>query len=235
MLVLEGVTKRYGHAAALRDVTLRVEPGSVTLLLGGNGAGKTTLLRLLATLEAPSAGRVTVAGHDARRQGPEARRALAYVGHDPGLYDDLTATENLRFFGGFHLPARDLDARVAAALDAVGLAARANDPVGAFSRGMRQRLALARALLPEPRALLLDEPFTGLDAASTARVADLVRAWRRPDRAALLTTHDLPAALSVADRAVILRRGRIVHDAPVGPGDLDALRERLARVEAPPA
>ncbi|HWG90133.1 MAG TPA: heme ABC exporter ATP-binding protein CcmA [Candidatus Thermoplasmatota archaeon] len=227
MIVLEGVTKRYGRAAALRDVSLQVPAGSITLLAGENGAGKSTLLRLASTLEAPSAGTVHVAGHDTRREGVEARAMLQYVGHNPGLYDGLTAEENLRFFAGFHLEESALREAVPAALRAVGLSDRADSPVGGFSRGMRQRLALARALIPDARVLLLDEPFTGLDAPSQAQLTGLLREWRRPDRALLLTTHDLEAGLALADRAIVLRKGRVAHESPAAEVTAARLRELL--------
>lgn len=209
MIEVSGLGKRFGARAALADVSARVADGEFVAVLGPNGAGKSTLLRILATLDVPTHGTVRLAGRDPADDGVAVRRLLGYVGHEPALYEDLTARENLRFFGGFH-PVPDLDARVTRALADAGLADRADDRVRAFSRGMRQRLALARATLHEPRLLLLDEPFTGLDAPARRALREQLAALR--GRATVLySTHDADTVTD-ADRALVLRQGRLVHD-----------------------
>ncbi|MBX6341988.1 MAG: heme ABC exporter ATP-binding protein CcmA [Thermomicrobiaceae bacterium] len=211
LVVAERVSKRFGLRAALRPLDLRVARGERVVLLGPNGAGKTTLLRILATLSRPSTGRVAIDGLDAAREAQEVRRRVGVVAHQPYLYDDLTAAENLRFFARmYRLP--DAEARVAASLEAVGLAARRDDRVRTFSRGMQQRLAIARATLHRPPLLLLDEPDSGLDRAGMLLLQDLLAAHARSGGSTVMTTHDLAYGLAVADRVVVLESGRLVVD-----------------------
>lgn len=202
-----GLVKRYGPVAALNAVTLLVPAGEVHAVLGPNGAGKTTLLRLLATLERPDAGRIDIDGVDPTSDGPEARRRLGYVGHEPGLYEDLTARETLIF----EARARTLPDPATLAergLADAGLERRADDRAGTLSRGMQQRLVLARATLHAPRVLLLDEPFTGLDAEGAARLETLLRDGVG-GAAVLLALHDEARAARVAKRVHRLRAGRV--------------------------
>jgi heme exporter protein A len=208
------VTKRFGPVVALAGVDLEVPSGCLVALLGPNGAGKTTLLRLLAGLGRPSSGslRVGAAPGDRRRT----RAQVGFVGHATFLYSALTARENLVFAArvyGVRSPAR----RAAELLDQHGLAASADLPAGSFSRGMAQRLAIARGLVHDPEVLLLDEPFTGLDRPAADRIGARLRALRDAGRTVVLATHDLPRAARLADRAVVLARGRVVHAVDGGP------------------
>ena len=223
-LVLRAVGKIYGGRRALAEVSARFEPGRVAAVLGPNGAGKTTLLGILSTLLAPSSGEVRW-GDEPLGRGSALRARIGYVGHDPGLYGDLTAAENLTLFSALY--GRDGGAaRAGTLLARVGLADAAVDaPVRTFSRGMLQRLALARALAHDPDLLLFDEPSAALDPAGAAWLGAELAAERAAGRIVVLVTHDLDAAAAIADQVVILRRGRVVFD-ETRPGRFapDALR-----------
>jgi heme exporter protein A len=202
------LAKAFGLKPVLRGVDLTVEPGQLTVLLGPNGAGKTTLLRILATLSRPTAGQVRVAGWPLPSGAAEARQRLGVVLHHPLLYGDLTAEENLRFYArlyGLDRPAE----RIEEELIQAGLTARRHDLVRTYSRGMQQRLAIARASLHGPSVWLLDEPYTGLDLAASDRLDERLRAAARRGSAVLMTTHDLARGLPLADRVLILARGVI--------------------------
>jgi heme ABC exporter ATP-binding subunit CcmA len=200
--------RRFGGVAVLAGVDLTVVPGEVIVLFGPNGAGKTTLLRVLATLLRPSAGRLHLFGDDATRHPPAALRRIGYVGHESACYPDLTGAENLTFYARLY-ELEDAAARVDAALVWAQLGAAARRPARTYSRGMWQRLALARALLHAPALVLLDEPFSGLDPDGTALLTDKLRALGAAGAAVVFSTHDIGAAATVASRAVLLRRGQI--------------------------
>ncbi|HEX9055964.1 MAG TPA: heme ABC exporter ATP-binding protein CcmA [Ktedonobacterales bacterium] len=204
-----GLVRSFGPKPVLRGVSLTVGRGSCLALLGPNGAGKTTLLRVLATLSKPDAGRARVAGYDVVRDASALRRVVGYVGHQPHLYDELTATENLLFFARMY-GLRDGRERVAKLLDRVGLRARASDRVRTLSRGQLQRLSLARGLLHEPSVLLLDEPDTGLDEAAMRLFEEVLAERRQAARTTVLTLHNLERAVALADEIAVLARGRIV-------------------------
>jgi heme ABC exporter ATP-binding subunit CcmA len=213
VIEVAGLTKVYGASVALRRVTLTVPPGTVLTVLGPNGSGKTTLLRLLGTLVRPTAGSGRVAGFDLVRDRDAIRRRIGVAGHGTQLYDDLTAIENLQFaarlFGG------RADRRALFALLAqLGLEAQADVRVRELSSGMQRRIALARAIHREPRVLLLDEPFTGLDQESLKRLADYLHGFRDSGGTAVLVTHSLRLGLQLADRVAILAGGRLVADEP---------------------
>jgi len=206
-LELVEVTRNFGRRRALNRVSLTVEAGTITALLGHNGAGKSTLLAIAATLMQPSSGAVRYGEH-ASTEGGSLRARIGMLGHDLYLYPELSAAENLRFFARLYtLP--DVEGAVARGVDRAGLNERADEPVAGFSRGMRQRLALERALIHEPRLLLLDEPFTGLDGAAREALRDRLRAARAAGTIVMLTTHDLAAIESLADRSVTLVDGRL--------------------------
>jgi heme exporter protein A len=212
MIQTSGLVKLYGMHPALRGVTLEVPPGQILTILGHNGSGKTTLVRLLATLARPTAGHGRIGGHDLIDGRDEVRRLVALVGHSTHLYDDLTPRENLAFWEA--LAGRRVDAdRIDAALARVGLDAQAGTRVRALSSGLRRRVALARAMLREPRVLLLDEAFSGLDHDSTKRLEDYLHAFKAGGGAAVVVTHSLGRALAIADRVAILAGGRIAAEA----------------------
>jgi heme exporter protein A len=200
--------KTFGLRPILRGVDLEVGPGECVALVGPNGAGKTTLMRVLAGLSKPSFGVVRVAGHSLPESAGLARRSLGVVAHHTLLYSDLSAQENLVFYARMYgLP--EPGARIAAVLAQVGLERRAQDLVRNFSRGMQQRLAIARALLHEPQVLLFDEPYTGLDPQAADMLDDVLHTAAADGRSVLFTSHDLPRALALAQRVVVLARGVI--------------------------
>ncbi len=212
MIEVRGLIKTFGLKPVLRGLDLEVAPGEFVTVVGPNGAGKTTLLRILATLSRPSGGRVRVAGYDLPDGAGAVRQLLGVLSHQPLLYGDLTAEENLRFFGRMY-GVEQLGDRIRETLKLVGLSGRGRDPVRTFSRGMWQRLSIARAILHDPPLLLLDEPYTGLDPDASAMLDGLLRATAGQGRTVLMTTHDLARGLALADRVVILSRGKIAFAA----------------------
>ncbi len=214
-LSLEGVTRRFGPVTALAGVTLEVPAGAGLLLLGENGAGKSTLLRVAAGIARPTRGRALVFGESPAR--PAGRSRLGYLGHRGFLHDHLTARENLLLQGGLHgLPRDEAARRADRLLERIGLARAAHRPVRGFSRGMVQRLALARTLLHGPDLLLLDEPFTGLDPRGRALLVEWLAEERAAGRALVVVTHRPEPVLPLVDRVAILRRGRVALAGPAG-------------------
>jgi len=220
IIEVHSLVKSFGPRIALSGVDLSVEAGEFIALVGPNGSGKTTLLRVLATLTRPTSGVVRVAGLDPARAGEEVRRHIGFLSHRTLLYEDLTAEQNLHFYARMY----GLDAGeqgypptkrlVQDLLAQVGLAGRGygNLLVRTFSRGMKQRLAVARAVLHRPQVLLLDEPYAGLDPQGVQVLTDLLIELVERGCTVLLTTHDLRRGLAVGHRIVVLARGRVVHD-----------------------
>jgi heme ABC exporter ATP-binding subunit CcmA len=229
-LSFSDVSRHFGRRRALHRATFRCGAGEVVAVLGPNGAGKSTLLAIAATLLAPSTGEVRYGDHDAAADGAALRGRIGVLGHDLFLYPELTARENLAFFARLSGVAA-VPARVDEALARTGLASRADEPVSGFSRGMRQRVAIERALLHEPRLVLLDEPFTGLDEASAGLLTRRIAGLRQSGAIVLVTTHDLDTIEPIADRALLLLNGRLT-ELDAGPG---TLRERYRRSVAAPA
>jgi heme exporter protein A len=223
VLDLDGLERRYGERVALTGVTVRVEAGQTLAVLGSNGAGKTTLLRVLATLLRPHGGTVRVLGHELPGEAWKVRGGVGYLGHDPLLYRELTGRENLRYHARLHGVG---DGRVAERLAAVGLERRADDPVRDLSKGMVQRLAVARATLHDPQLLLLDEPRANLDPAATAALEPLI--GRASGRTRVLVTHDVEGGLAEADVALGLRAGRQAFCRPAAAVEPAAARELYA-------
>jgi heme exporter protein A len=205
----EDVSRHFGRRRAVSRMTFRVTRGMILGLLGPNGAGKSTLLAMLATVLRPSSGTIRY-GTLEPSAGPALRSRIGLLGHDLFLYPELTARENLAFFAGLYGIA-ERDARARAALERAGLDTRRDDPVASFSRGMRQRVALERALIHDPRLVLLDEPFTGLDDASTDALLGRLKGLRDSGAIVILATHDLDLADGLLDRAMFLRDGKIVE------------------------
>ena len=226
-LAVVDLARYYGRRKALSQVNFTCEAGEVIGLLGPNGAGKSTLLNILGTLLTPSRGRVEYGDATGRDAGAETRARIGMLGHDLFLYPELTATENLTFFGRLY-GLTDVPARVRGALERAGLGDRAGDLVSGFSRGMRQRVALERALLHDPRLILLDEPFTGLDQASIAALVARLRERQDAGCLIVVATHDLDVIDGALTRAVFLRGGRQIGD----PGPGTGLRERYQRAMA---
>jgi heme exporter protein A len=220
-LSIRELSRNFGRRRALTRVSLDCHSGEIVGLLGPNGAGKSTLLAILSTLAAPSSGEVLYGGRTARQIGAPVRSRIGVLSHDLHLYSELTAIENLVFFCRLYGVPHP-EAVAAEALRRARLDERAGDLVSGFSRGMRQRLALERALLHSPRLLLLDEPFTGLDDASTMALIARLRELRASGSIMLVATHDLDVGEAVFDRAVILHDGRLIASEP----DVRGLRRR---------
>jgi heme exporter protein A len=218
---LEGLTRRYGERVALEDVTLSLPAGQTLVVFGPNGAGKSTLLRILATLLRPHAGTARVLGRSLPDEGWAVRGQVGLLGHEPLVYRDLTGRENLRFHARLHGVGFE---RAEELLDRVGLRLRADDKVHTYSRGMVQRLAVARAVLHEPALLLLDEPRANLDPAGADLVEPLIGAGS--GRTRVVTSHDPAGGLAEADVALGLRGGQAVLLAPaaaIGTAEIGAL------------
>jgi heme exporter protein A len=205
ILVANGLTHWFGSEVALESVDLAIDAGEHMALLGENGAGKTTLLRILATAMRPTSGRLEIMGLDALRERKRLRRRIGFVAHSPGLYPALSATENLDFFCTLQGVSRT---KVADTLALVGLGEVAKRPAGELSRGMQQRLAIGRAILHDPKLLILDEPDSSLGSDG----ADLLAALMR-DRTVVLATHDHALANRLCQRTLVLKRGRSVGTA----------------------
>jgi len=210
MIEVRGLVKSFGSKVALDGLDLDVAEGEFLTLVGPNGAGKTTLIRILATLTRPTRGSVRVAGCDLVKQGNEVRRRIGLASHQTLLYGDLSAEENLRFYGRMY-DVPDLEENTTALLQRVDLDHRRHDLVRTFSRGMQQRLSLARALLHDPAILLLDEPYTGLDQRAADVLREVLLALGGRSRTVLMTTHNLERGLELCDRAAILVNGRIAY------------------------
>jgi heme exporter protein A len=224
------VCKSFGRQRALVDITLGFAPGEVTSIIGPNGAGKTTLLGILSTLVRPTSGDILL-GDEAL--GKTARQSVGYVGHEPGIYADLSAQQNLCLFAELYGVAEP-KARAASMLDRVGLAGVSHAlPARAFSRGMLQRLALARALLHDPEILLFDEPASALDPEGARWLSEELDRERKAGRMVILVTHDLGAAAEVSNHVVVLRRGRVAADQSraggFAPGEVRTLYEEALR------
>jgi heme ABC exporter ATP-binding subunit CcmA len=209
---LDQVSKLFGSFAALRQVTVDLEPGRCYLVIGENGAGKSTLLRILAGLLRPSFGTVKVFGES---EPHEARARIGYMSHATMLYDELTAEENLRYFASLYHGRACLEPDEA--LRQVGLDPELNRPLGQYSQGMRQRTSLARVLMPVPELLLLDEPFSNMDVESAGQMVELLAGFRQSNRTIVITTHQRELAAPIADCVLTLHAGRVASFEPGSP------------------
>jgi ABC-type multidrug transport system ATPase subunit len=212
---LVDVSRHFGRRRAVSRVTLTVSRGDLLALVGPNGAGKSTLLGMLATLISPTSGTIRYDGHDARSLGAGLRARIGLLAHDLHLYAELSARQNLALFA--RLYGLDAGTIVESALQTAGLSDRADEDVGKYSRGMRQRLAIERALLHRPGLVLLDEPFTGLDDSAARLVTERLRALAADGAIVLLATHDLEVAADLASRVAVVVGGRLIADEPGGP------------------
>lgn len=229
IIEVENLSKTFALLPVLRSVSFGLARGETIMLLGQNGGGKSTLLRLLAGLSKPTAGLIRIGGWQMPQEAMEVRRQIGLVSHQPLLYGNLSARENLDFFGKLYGMTNDERVeRISAVLDQVGLAKRADSLARDFSRGMQQRLSIARALLHQPEILLLDEPFTGLDQAAAEKLEDLVMSAQREERTLIMTTHQLGRAPALARRALILSRGQIAFDGNIATMSAASLGELYA-------
>lgn len=225
MIEAQRLVKTFGMKPVLRGLDFRVEHGEFVALVGPNGAGKTTFLRILATLSRPSMGEVRVAGHPLPARATAVRRHLGVVSHQPLLYGDLTAEENLRFYGRMY-GVRNLKRRIEDVLGMVGLIALRRDLMRQLSRGMQQRLSIGRAILHDPEILLFDEPHTGLDQEAAVMLDGVLHEVAARGRTVVITSHDLTRVTDLADRVDILHKGKIaasVRRSEVDLADLPAL------------
>jgi heme exporter protein A len=213
MIEVTRLIKRFGPKTVLRGVDFHVRQGEFVALLGPNGAGKSTFIRILASLSRANLGRVSIAGYTLPDHAAEVRQRLGVVTHQPLVYGELNAEENLRFYGRMYGVER-LAERIDTVLEMVGLSARRKDLVRTYSRGMQQRLAIARAVLHDPEVLLLDEPHTGLDQDASEMLDTALRAVSARGRTVVLTSHDLARVSDLAGRFDVLTRGKIAASLP---------------------
>jgi len=210
LIVARGLTKTIGSKKILNGVDLEIAPGEFVTCFGPNGAGKSTTLKILALLSKPSGGQVLIEGQDVRGNGTTLRRKIGMISHNSFLYDNLTARENLEFYGRmYEVP--DLKRRITQLLDEVGLSFATGDPVYSFSRGMQQRLSIARALVHNPPILLMDEPYTGLDEMAKGVLNTILSQLAQSKHTVFLITHDFDQGLEQSDQALILVDGRIAY------------------------
>ncbi len=209
MIKVKNLVKMFGLKTILRGMNFSVEPGEFVAFLGPNGAGKTTFLRILSSLSMPTYGVVRVAGYQLPKQASAVRRKLGVLSHLPLLYGDLTAAENLEFFGRMY-DVENLDDRITELLEVVGLRKRRNDLVRTYSRGMQQRLAIGRAVVHNPDILLLDEPYTGLDQDASSMLDDVLRLIAAEGRTVIMTSHDLVRTEDMASRFDVLSKGKVI-------------------------
>ncbi|MCD6289310.1 MAG: heme ABC exporter ATP-binding protein CcmA [Anaerolineae bacterium] len=224
VIEVRGLVKSFGRKMVLRGIDMDVSAGETLALFGPNGAGKTTLIRILALLSKATAGHVRVGGIEASRAGAALRRYIGMVSHAPLVYDSLTGEENLQFFARMY-DLNDAQQRIRHVLEQVGLTHRRRDPVRTYSRGMVQRLAIARAILHDPPILLLDEPDTGLDQQAAEMLHHLIRRLSGERRTIVLTTHNLERGLEWADRVALLVDGKIAFETPCAAISAGELRD----------
>ncbi len=229
LLAIAGLKKSFDLKSVLRGIDLVVESGERVALMGANGAGKTTLLRILACLTEPSSGSARIDGWDIVRDAQQVRRLVGFVAHQPYLYDELTALENLLFFGKMYA-VKDARKRTEDLLRRVGLEKRARERASVLSRGQVQRLSLARALLHAPRLLLLDEPDTGLDEEGHRLIEDVLAEHSARGGAVLFTTHQLDRAMKLGDSLLMLCRGRLVFQEKTAGLELERMRQEYQEV-----
>lgn len=227
MIEVEGLSFEYPAKRALDQVNFRIEAGTVTALVGPNGAGKTTLLRCLATLEVPYAGTIRLDGIDAPAEPRRARRLLGFLDEFFGLYDDLTVLQCLRYWAGAHGIAGDAVAAATDAAERLGLADRLGERAGSLSRGLRQRLAIAQAIIHRPRILLMDEPASGLDPEARASLAGLIHTLQAGGMTIIVSSHILSELEDYSTHMLIVDQGRIVDHAPLRGGRQTAAMRHL--------
>lgn len=228
MIRVVNLIKSFGVLQVLKGISLQINRGEIVALLGKNGAGKTTLIKILATLSQPSSGAIQIAGMDLKLRANSVRQKLGLLSHNPFLYGDLSAEENLNFFGKMY-GVLSLKERIAELLERVELTTRRYDLVRTFSRGMQQRLAIARAILHQPQILLLDEPFTGLDVNAARILTDLLHSLQAQGLTILSSTHQVDFALEHCDRVLVLNEGILALDEASKSASTMKIQELLGR------
>lgn len=211
VIAVTGLTKTFGNLYALRNLSFSLSKGEFLTIFGPNGAGKTTLIRILSTITKASSGEIKIADLSFEDDSEKIRRQIGVIAHQTFLYENLTAEENLRFYGKLY-DVENLSKKIETILSEVGLELRKKDFVRTFSRGMQQRLAIARALLHEPSILLLDEPYTGLDQHASGMLTNWLNRLRSSEQTILMVTHDLEQGMELADRIAILVEGQLVFN-----------------------
>lgn len=211
VIAVTGLTKTFGNLYALRNLSFSLNKGEFLTIFGPNGAGKTTLIRILSTITKASSGEIKIADLSFEDDSEKIRRQIGVIAHQTFLYENLTAEENLRFYGKLY-DVKNLSRKIETILSEVGLELRKRDFVRTFSRGMQQRLAIARAMLHEPSILLLDEPYTGLDQHASGMLTNWLNRLRSSEQTILMVTHDLEQGMELADRIAILVNGQLVFN-----------------------
>lgn len=231
IIEIENLVKSFGLLPVLRKLSLEVHRGEFLALLGPNGSGKSTLLRLLMGLSRPTAGRIAVGGWEIPKEAAAVRAQIGVVSHKSLLYENLTARENLRFFGRLYaIQPAELNTRIDRLLKQVGLEKRGDDLTRTFSRGMQQRLSIARALIHNPHVLLFDEPYTGLDQQAASTLDTLLQDARSEGQTTIMVTHQIERAARLASRVIILNRGRVGFDADASTIDTSQLASTYADI-----
>ncbi|UCE73756.1 MAG: heme ABC exporter ATP-binding protein CcmA [Methanomassiliicoccales archaeon] len=225
IISLKSLQKRYGRKKVLNDLNLEVTEGEFVVMFGPNGAGKTTLIRILSTLSRPTSGKVVINGFDLAEESIDVRNSIGVLSHNPFLYDDLTLRENLFFYSRMYGLKKD-EKTIKATADDIGLLHRLNDRVGQFSRGMKQRAAVARVVLHNPPVLLLDEPYTGLDFKAWGTVTDMLMKFHKQGKTIFLITHNVELGHKIGERLLILVNGRIAFDSKKSDMDLEGFKEK---------
>lgn len=229
IIEVRGLSRRFGRITALDQVDLVINRGEFLTVFGPNGAGKSTLIGVLSSMVKPSSGTVLFHGKSVQDDSNRLRRSIGVIEHQPLLYPHLSARENLRFYGRMYR-IDEPEARIDRVLDEVDLRTRADDVSGTFSRGMLQRLSIARAMLHRPAIYLLDEPYSGLDQHAGDRLRDMLARLKEQGQTILMTTHNLERGFELSDRHIIMVKGGIAYDSPREGDDVSALREIYYRL-----
>ena len=232
MIHVHDITKNFGSMTVLDNVNFSVKGGEFLTIVGPNGAGKTTLIKIMATLVNATGGTVEIGGFNVKKSPEKVRGIIGVISHNTYLYNELTAGENLKFFGKMYaIP--EIDMRVDEVLGETGLSDRKHDRVGTFSRGMKQRLSIARAILHKPSVLLLDEPYTGLDQQASASLESVLNSLTGSGITTIMISHDLKRGLALADQVMIMASGTVTYHAPASEvadvAEFQALYERCTR------
>src|SRR3954465_10750235 len=225
MIEIKKLTKQADNKLILRGLDLSIKKGETVAILGPNGAGKSTLLKVLATLIKPTSGLIKVNGMDLKKNHIKIKKIMGYLPHSSLLYDHYTPLENLVFFGNLY-GVKDVESRARQLVKEVGLSFFINEPVKNFSRGMIQRIAIARAIIHEPKIMLLDEPHTGLDQGAISILNNVIISMKAKGTTTLMVTHDFKQAAEICDRIIILKNGKIVDDFKIEDRDLAVLSEK---------